>query len=113
MALVPKNTVKASGRCLHHGFDAKSTAKSTGRRQAVLVVVFTMVLAPKMRRRQEVVAFTMALVPTTRDESKRPLPSPWFSACGRRYTKMPNHTFAVGKRGEGKRPLRFGTKATW
>ena len=50
-----KHTVKARGRCLHHGLGAKNT-----------------------RRRQGVVAFTMALVPKTHGEGKGSLPSPWF-----------------------------------
>ena len=50
-----KHTVKASGRCRHHGFGAKNT-----------------------RRKQAAVACTIVLVPKTQREGKRPLPSPWF-----------------------------------
>ena len=54
-----KHTVRASGRCLHHGLGAKFGAKNT-------------------RSRQAAVAFTMVLLPKTHGEGKRPLPSPWF-----------------------------------
>ena len=128
-----KHTVRASGRCLHHGLDAKFGAKNTRSRQAA--VAFTMVLLPKplpspcfgcqiwcqkhtvrasgrclhhgldakfgaknTRSRQAAVAFTMVLLPKTHGEGKRPLPSPCFG-CQKHTVKASgrclHHGFAA------------------
>ena len=79
-----KHTVKATGRCLHHGFGAKThTVKASGRclhhgfwcqKHTVTASgrCFTMVLVPKTH------GLTMVLGPKAHGEGKRPLPSPWF-----------------------------------
>ena len=74
MVVVPKNhTVKASGRCLHHGFGAKHTGKASGR---CLYHGFGTI--PKTHGEDKLVVS----VPKTHGEGKRPLPSHGFGAKG-------------------------------